>query len=70
MMYAARQWGVTVKVAFDLHRHELHSKLGLKQVTSYSEEYDQWQKISKFMLYTIIKNDFSFNQFRYKKRRA
>jgi hypothetical protein len=51
MIVAARQWGTTVRVAFDLYRHELHRRLGLRPVETFDEEYKLWQEVSSFLLY-------------------
>lgn len=51
MYIAARQWGTVVRVAFDLYRHDLAEHLVLRPVTTFGEEYEQWQAISKFYLY-------------------
>jgi hypothetical protein len=51
MYIAARQWGTVVRVAFDLYRHDLAEHLVLRPVTTFGEEYEQWQAISRFYLY-------------------
>jgi hypothetical protein len=51
MIIAARQWGTTVRVAFDLYRHDLHQRLGLRTASSFKEEREHWKKISEFILY-------------------
>ena len=35
MIRAARQWGEAVRVAFDLHRHDLHRRLYLRSTSSF-----------------------------------
>ncbi len=51
LVIAAREWGTTVRVAFDLHRRELFNALRLKPVTSTIEEYKRWRQISAFIMY-------------------
>lgn len=51
MIIAARQWGTTVRVAFDLYRHDLHQRLGLLPAKDFKEEFNRWQQISRFLLY-------------------
>ncbi len=48
---AARQWGTTVRVAFDLYRHNLWHRLGLRPTERFQEEYILWQQVSRFLLY-------------------
>jgi hypothetical protein len=48
---AARQWGTTVRVAFDLYRHNLWHRLGLRPTERFQEEYVRWQQVSRFLLY-------------------
>ena len=50
MIVAARQWGTTVRVAFDLYRQNLHQRLGLRVADSFREEHEQWQAVSEFLL--------------------
>lgn len=50
LIIAARQWGTTVRVAFDLHRHDLRRRLGLKAASDFEEEYRRWQSLSTFLL--------------------
>lgn len=49
MVIAARQWGTTVRVAFDLYRHDLHQRLGLKESSSFTEERRRWEMVSEFL---------------------
>ena len=51
MLIAARQWGTTVRVAFDLYRYDLHRRLGLRPTGNFGEEYQNWQQFSRFLLY-------------------
>lgn len=51
LLTAARQWGTTFRVAFDLYRHELHHRLGLQTMHSFENEYELWQEISSFLVY-------------------
>lgn len=46
---SALSWGKTVKVAFDLYRHELADRLALRPAWSLSEEKDQWERLSDFI---------------------
>ena len=48
---AAREWGTMVRVAFDLHRNELHKRLGLRDAKTFEEERINWQNISSFLGY-------------------
>lgn len=63
VVVAARQWGTTVRVAFDLHRQELFQRLKLKPVTSTKEEFERWQRVSNFLIYRQRK--YSFSEFLY-----
>lgn len=47
---AARQWGITVRVAFDLHRHQLRRELGIRTSDTFAEEYLLWKRASAFFL--------------------
>lgn len=49
MIIAARQWGTTVRVAFDLYRHDLHGRLGLKESYCFAEERNRWKAVSEFL---------------------
>lgn len=51
IVVAARQWGTTVRVAFDLYRHNLSRRLGLLPAGSFEEEYRRWQEVSSFLLF-------------------
>ena len=51
ILIAARQWGTTVRVAFDLYRCDLRRRLGLHPTENFREEYQRWQQISRFLLY-------------------
>jgi hypothetical protein len=48
MIMAASQWGVAIRVAFDLYRNDLSEALGLIPSQSFSEERDRWQRASAF----------------------
>lgn len=48
MIIAARQWGTTVKVAFDSYRHHLCERLYLTPTSSFEEETEQWTRVSRF----------------------
>lgn len=49
LIVAARQWGATVKVAFDLFRHDLHQQLGLKAKDTFEDDCDLWQGLSEYL---------------------
>ena len=51
MIIAARQWGTTVRVAFDLYRYDLRRRLGLHPAETFEAEYKLWQQVSCFLLY-------------------
>lgn len=51
MIVAARQWGTTVRVAFDLYRHDLSQRLGLRPTKSFKKEVKRWRAVSRFLLY-------------------
>ena len=51
MIIAARQWGTTVRVAFDLYRYDLRGRLGLCPAKTFEEEYQRWQEVSQFLLF-------------------
>ena len=51
MILAARQWGLTVRVAFDLHRYLLQQSLGLKATNSFQTDVETWRNISRFILH-------------------
>jgi hypothetical protein len=51
MVRAARHWGSTVRVAFDLHRQELHRRLGLEPTYSFAREVEQWRAVSDFYMW-------------------
>jgi hypothetical protein len=63
MVIAARQWGTTVRVAFDLHRHDLCQHLGLRPAKSFRKEVERWQAISRFFLYRQDDIDRGFREF-------
>jgi hypothetical protein len=48
---AAYRWGMAVRVAFDLYRHDLSLQLGLHPAETFEEEYERWQQVSRFLLY-------------------
>jgi len=48
---AARQWGTTVRVAFDLYRDKLYKQLRLIPSRSFKEEVRRWEDVSEFLLY-------------------
>ena len=45
----ARMWGLSVRVAFDLYRHDLWNLLHLKPVSKYREEVERWREISRLV---------------------
>ena len=47
----ARSWGDAVEMAFDLHRNDLRTKLGLQEFKSRSEERRAWQEVSKWFIW-------------------
>lgn len=51
LIVSAKIWGITVRVAFDLYRHELRKRVGLKARSTFSEEYKQWQAYSQFLAF-------------------
>jgi hypothetical protein len=51
ILIAARQWGGTVRVAFDLYRRDLGERLGLRQASSFHLERERWEALSAFILY-------------------
>lgn len=51
LLVAAKQWGVMVRVAFDLHRTDLRRKLGLRPTGTFEAEYALWNRLSSFLLY-------------------
>lgn len=51
LVIAARQWGMTVRVAFDLHRHKLHRELGLIPQPTFEADFEQWRRVSSFISY-------------------
>jgi len=61
MTIAALQWGTTVRVAFDLYRHDLRRRLGLIPAGSFEEEYRRWLEVSRFILYR--RKDIQFAEF-------
>lgn len=56
----ARNWGETVKVAFDLYRYELAERLALRRFWSKTEEKTRWRTFSDFIL-----GDEEFGDFKY-----
>lgn len=52
MEIAARHWGYTVRVAFDLYRGHLHRQLNLKSEAgeTFKQEVDRWSRASVFLL--------------------
>lgn len=48
---AARQWGETVRVAFDLHRLDLWTRLGLRPQATFDHERRLWIELSRFLMY-------------------
>jgi hypothetical protein len=54
----AVEWGLSVRVAFDLHRDELWKRLRLQPASSYRQEFARWRRISEFILYGSEKLDF------------
>ena len=61
LVVAARQWGTTVRVAFDTHRQELFQRLKLQSVSSTAEEYKRWQEVSAFFIYR--QEEYAFSGF-------
>jgi hypothetical protein len=57
----ARNWGETVKVAFDLYRYELAERLALRRFWSKTEEKTRWKTFSDF----ILGDDEEFGDFKY-----
>jgi hypothetical protein len=51
LVIAARQWGMIVRVAFDLHRHKLHKELGLIPQPTFEADFAQWRRVSSFISY-------------------
>jgi hypothetical protein len=51
LVVAAREWGTTVRVAFDLHRYELYKRLALKPTWTFEEERVLWEQISQFFAF-------------------
>jgi hypothetical protein len=47
---SAIQWGVTVKVAFDIYRNDLRKVLNLEPVSDFEEEKDQWNELSRLII--------------------
>lgn len=47
---AAQNFGVTVRVAFDLHRNALRQSLGMKEPYSFDDETEQWQFLAKLLV--------------------
>jgi hypothetical protein len=62
MVVAARQWGTAVRVAFDLHRYDLHERLELKSTAneSFQDEVERWRDISRFFALRPEKPDFAW----------
>jgi len=56
----AVNWGITVKVAFDLYRGHLREALNLREPTSLDQEKRDWSALSKFYV-----DGSSFDQFVY-----
>jgi len=63
MIIAARQWGTTVRVAFDLFRHDLHRRLGLRAAGDFKGERERWQAVSQFVLFRRERSLEEFNEF-------
>lgn len=59
LVVAARQWGTTVRVAFDLHRFHLHGQLGVEPTSSSEEDFILWQQVSSFLIYANENGGFS-----------
>ncbi|MHB8595907.1 MAG: hypothetical protein ACYDER_03755 [Ktedonobacteraceae bacterium] len=47
----ARTWGDVVQEAFDLHRKDLKTNLGLRDFTSQEDERQVWRKVSAWLLW-------------------
>lgn len=61
MVIAARQWGTTVRVAFDLYRYDLFRRMALVPVSSFADERLRWRQVSDFLLYR--REEPSFTEF-------
>jgi len=74
MIVAARHWGATVRVAFDLYRRDLHQHLGLRGAgeESFADEYEQWGAVSQFFLTRPVDPEFPhfLSQMEYEARDA
>ncbi len=60
LVLAARQWGMTVRVAFDLYRHKLYWLLGLQTVENFEQEFSVWQKLSEMYFCRPPRAEFSY----------
>jgi hypothetical protein len=49
-IHAARSFGTTVKVSFDLHRADLIKKLNLEMPKNFYEETELWKRYTKFIV--------------------
>lgn len=58
LIVAARQWGTTVRVAFDLYRYIMHERLKLRTNSSFEDDYRMWQEVSRFLLFRSDQADF------------
>lgn len=59
LIIAARQWGITVRVAFDLYRDDLSQELGLKPAYTFQQELERWKQISNFLVSRHNNDEFS-----------
>jgi hypothetical protein len=60
----AVQWGMSVKVAFDIYKNDLRNKLGLREPEDYDDEKELWTEVSEFILHGS--EDRNYNIFKYK----
>lgn len=73
LVESAQDWGATYRVAYDLHRQDLIKRLGLRLPTTFSEEVQLWQRVSRFFAFrpgVAGRNfsDFIYNQPQQSKR--
>jgi hypothetical protein len=65
LVESAQDWGATYRVAYDLHRQNLIKRLGLRPPTSFSEEVDLWQRVSRFFAFRPDQPERNFSDFIY-----
>lgn len=68
LVESAQDWGATYRVAYDLHRHDLIKRLGLRPPTTFSEELSLWQNVSRFFAFRPAKPGGDFSDFKYSPR--